>query len=121
MYQPVTPRAAHVAHCFGFSWATIHVPVGANGVVLILNGMNTWEYANKILFRFELRMRLRLRVMVAWWISRHHRPQVHGEVGVKCAQDNDEVCLECSNHSLCRVASMDVWWYQLLLNIFLTE
>jgi hypothetical protein len=34
MYHPVTPWATDVARCFGFSWATIRVPGGANGVVL---------------------------------------------------------------------------------------
>jgi hypothetical protein len=66
--------AAHVARCFGFSWATILVPGGDNGVVLKSNCPNTFAYADIFLFRCELRRRLRM--MVDWWISQHHRCMV---------------------------------------------
>jgi hypothetical protein len=69
MYHPVTPWAAHAARCFSFSWATIRVPGGANGVVLKLNGPNTCAYADIFLFSRELRRRLS--VSVVWWSNRH--------------------------------------------------
>jgi hypothetical protein len=71
MYHLVTPWAAQVARCFGFSWATIRVPGGANGVVLKSNGPNTCAYADNFLFSRELRRRLS--VSVAWWSNWHQR------------------------------------------------
>jgi hypothetical protein len=71
MYHTVTQWAAHVAHCFGFSWATLRVPGGSNGVVLKSNGPHTCAHANTFLFSRELRRRLS--VIVAWWINRHQR------------------------------------------------
>jgi hypothetical protein len=50
---------------------------------------------------------------VAWWIS--------GEVDIYCVKSSDEGCLECPNFPFHRVMFVDVWWYQLVLDIFLTE
>jgi hypothetical protein len=71
IYHPVTPCGSHDACCFGFSWAAIRVPGGANGAVLKSNGPNTCAYADNFLFSRELHRRLS--IMVACWSSWHHR------------------------------------------------